>query len=619
MGFRRIFRIDKGTMKRSLNTLDVFAVGYGDLGSSIYYALGITAFYALGATPIALMIAGFVFFLTALTYSEMSSVISESGGSASYTRKTFNDLISFFAGWALLLDYIVTISISAFAVGPYLTFCFPILQANNINIFFTIGIIGFLLILNIIGSKHSTRFNFFLTTVTILTQFLIIIFGLFTIVHFGEFFKSLAIGVKNSTFSPSWSQFLLGVSMAMVAYTGIESMAQLSAETRCPVKTVPRAMKYVTVVLISTYLGLSIVALSAMTPQELSTTYLQDPVSGIAGKLPVIGPWLKSWIGIIGGIILFSAANSGLLGASRVSFNLGENYQLPKFFHYVHPKLKTPIVSLSVFAVLASLVVIWSRGSLSFLADLYNFGAQLAFMSAHISLIYHRIKYPKMKRPFKIPFNLNIKGKEIPLSAVVGALANFSVWLLVVFTKKEGRELGFLWLLVGLIFYFFLRKSEKIGITESVEVKKVKVHKFEKLSVGKILVPLRKGYEEENMKIACDLAKSMNASITVLFVDEIHLGIPLQTTILKHSKSIENVFAKVEAIAKEYQLTVQIKEVASRSIAKTIIDLAQEGEYDLIIMGTEFKGTLKNPFSSISTEVARKAPCRVWFCRQEKI
>jgi APA family basic amino acid/polyamine antiporter len=109
----KIAQVDRGTMRRSLGVLDLFAVGYGDLGSSIYYALGITTLFALGATPIALMIAGFVFMCTALTYAEMSSILPEAGGSASFSRKNFNDLISFIAGWGLMLDYIVTISISA--------------------------------------------------------------------------------------------------------------------------------------------------------------------------------------------------------------------------------------------------------------------------------------------------------------------------------------------------------------------------------------------------------------------------------------------------------------------------------------------------------------------------
>ena len=125
-------QIDKGTLKRVLGVFDLFAIGYGDLGSSIYYALGVTALFALGATPIAMILAGIVFICTALSYAEMSAAFHESGGSASYARHAFNDLVSFIAGWGLLLDYIVTIAISAFTVGPYLMTFFPALKQADV-------------------------------------------------------------------------------------------------------------------------------------------------------------------------------------------------------------------------------------------------------------------------------------------------------------------------------------------------------------------------------------------------------------------------------------------------------------------------------------------------------
>lgn len=616
MAIKTIFRIDKGTMRRSLKVLDVFSVGYGDLGSSIYYALGITALYALGATPIALMLAGFVFFLTALTYAEMSSVVPDSGGSASYSRRAFNDLISFFAGWALLLDYVVTIAISAFAVGPYLKFILPVLDNNNANILFTVVIIVVLFLLNVIGTRHSTKVSSFIAVTTILTQFIIIIVALITLFHFRAFIDSLAIG-KGTLTSPSWPSFFKGVAMAMVAYTGIESMAQLGEETKKASKTVPKAMMVVTGILIASYLGLSTVALSAMTPQELSTTYIDDPISGITKKIPVVGVWFSSWIGLLGGIILFSAANSGLLGASRVSFNLGEYYQLPKFFYSLHPKFKTPVVSLGVFAFFSILIVIWSKGSLAFMADLYNFGAQLAFLSAHLSLIMHRIQYPDVKRPFKIPLNIKIKGRQIPVSAILGAILNFSVWMTVVITKKDGRELGLAWLLIGFIFYVLLRRKHRIGITESVEVKKIKIQEFSKMHLKKILVPLKLGTEEENIQVASVLAKEMRAEITVIYVQEIPESLPLDEKIDNEVKITSKIFEKVEAVAKEYHLNVHLKQIASRSIADSIIEIAEEENFDLVVLGVQPKRRIQNPFSDSVQKIVKNTKCRVWICKKD--
>src|ERR1700733_7745997 len=162
-------------MKRVLKVSDLFAIGYGDLGSSIYYALGVTALFALGATPIALALAGEVFICTALTYAEMTSIVHESGGSASFARHAFNDLISFIAGWGLLLDYIVTIAISAFAIAPYLSYFFPDLKHIPIQITFTIALIGILFVINVLGIKRSTRFSLVLMVLTVITQIIIII------------------------------------------------------------------------------------------------------------------------------------------------------------------------------------------------------------------------------------------------------------------------------------------------------------------------------------------------------------------------------------------------------------------------------------------------------------
>ena len=121
----RVPVLDRGTLHRVLNTPQLFAIGFGDVGSSIYYALGVTTLYALGAVPLALALAGAVFFCTVLTYAELSAAMPEVGGSCSFARHAFNDMVSFIAGWALLLDYVVTIAISAYSVGPYLSTVAP--------------------------------------------------------------------------------------------------------------------------------------------------------------------------------------------------------------------------------------------------------------------------------------------------------------------------------------------------------------------------------------------------------------------------------------------------------------------------------------------------------------
>lgn len=616
-----VAQLKRGTLKRVLGVFDLFAIGYGDLGSSIYYALGVTALFALGATPIALGLAGIVFICTALTYAEMTSAFHESGGSASFARHAFNDLISFIAGWGLLLDYIVTIAISAFAVGPYLGYFFADLHKTPVQLTFTIVLIAILYFMNVVGVKQSTRISLILTIFTVVVQAVIIAIGLSSLLDLSYVADHIRINVPNADWSPTWPEFFKGTAMAMVAYTGIESIAQLAAEAQRPVRTVPRAVVLTMVVLLVMYLGISVVALSAVTPHDLGTKYLLDPVAAIVKALPY-GKWILSpAIAILAAVVLGVAANAGLMGASRLSFNMGEYYQLPRFFYVIHPRFRTPIVSLAFFAILAGLVVVASRGNMDFLADLYNFGAMLAFLSAHLSLIVLRIKRPDMKRPFRSPLNISFGKYSIPLTAIVGAIATFSVWCLVVITKPAGRYLGLAWMTFGLIMYFHYRRASRLKATGRITIKQIEIPHFKLLKVEKILVPTRGGMQTETVQMACEIAKLHRAKITALQVIEIPASLPLDIDTPHRNAIAEAVLKQAEAIAREMGVPIELSIVHSRSIPETILEIAAKGKYDLLVLGAmksvrepEVKG-----LGAIAEKILRKASCRVWVCASQAI
>lgn len=611
-----VVQLKRATFKRVLGVFDLFTIGYADLGSSIYYALGVTALFALGATPIALALAGLVFICTALTYAEMTSIVHESGGSASFARHAFNDLISFIAGWGLLLDYIVTIAISAFAVGPYLSYFFADLSRTPVQIVFTLTLIVLLFIMNVIGVKQSTRISLVLTTFTILVQAVIIAIGMATIFDFHHVVDHIRVNVPGVDWSPSWGDFSKGVAMAMVAYTGIESIAQLAGEANRPVKTVPRAIVLTMITLLVLYLGISVIALSAVTPMDLSTKFLLNPIAAIVDGLPFGGKILSPLVAVLAAVVLGVAANSGMIGASRLSFNMGEYYQLPRFFYMIHPRFRTPIVSLAVFAVGAAFVVLASRGNMDFLADLYNFGAMLAFLSAHLSLIVLRIKKPEMKRPFKAPLNIPFGKYSIPLTALIGALATLSVWFLVVFTKPAGRYLGFAWMTFGLFMYFFYRKKRKLRAMGSLEIEEIKIPGYQPLKIKSILVPTRGGMQTETVQMACEIAKLHGAHVTALQVLEIPLSLPLDIDVPHRMVLAEAVLKRAEAIAREVGVEIDLRIIRSRSLPDTILDVATKGKFDLIVLGAlkSIRDPKTKGMGSITETVLRAAPCKVWVC-----
>ena len=614
-----ISQIDKGSLKRVLGISDLFAVGYGDLGSSIFYALGITALFALGATPLALLMAGVVFVCTALSYAELTSAFHESGGSASFARHAFNDLISFIAGWGLLLDYIVTIAISAFAVGPYLSEFFPFLKQPDGLIFFAIGIIGVLFTVNFFGIKQSTRASFFLMLLTLATQVVIVFIGFYFTENIWHVFQNLAIGKGIGT--PSWHDFIHGTAMAMVAYTGIESIAQLGAETRRPAHTVPKAIIITMFVLIAVYFGLSTVALGVLSPKALGEDYIQNPITGIVAHLPIGAEFLVPWVGMLAAIVLFVAANAGLIGASRLSYNMGEYYQLPRFFYAIHPRYRTPYFALAFFAVLAILVISASRARLTFLADLYNFGAQIAFFSTHVSLIVLRIKKPHMRRPFKVPFNIPFGKYQIPLPAIIGALATFAVWLLVVFTKPEGRYLGCAWLTFGLIMYFYYRRKSHIPAAAQLTIEKIKIPQYKPVKIKNILLPTRRGLPAEAIQMAMELAKVHGAKLTAISVLEVPFSLPLETEFPERLGAASAVLKMVEAIARDQGVDVEIEIIRARNTADAILDILHLRGYDLVVLGDmklDHPGTQKG-LGLITEQILREANCRVWIIGSESL
>ncbi len=606
-----VVQMKKKTLKRVLVMFDLFAIGYGDLGSSIYYALGVTALYALGATPIALGLAGVVFICTALSYAEMSAMFHESGGSASFARHAFNDLVSFIAGWGLLLDYIVTIAISAFAVGPYLGYFFADLHMIPVQIIFTFALIAILLIMNILGVRQSTRISLVLMIFTVLVQAVIIAIGLSTLLNVDYIAEHIRINVPNVSWSPTWEEFFKGTAMAMVAYTGIESIAQLAAETQKPSRNVPRSIILTMIVLLVLYLGISVVALSAVSPEALGTTFLQNPVAAIVDALPFGKMILSPAIAILAAVVLAVAANAGLIGASRLSFNMGEYYQLPRFFYAIHPRFRTPFVSLTVFAILAALVVFASEGQLNFIADLYNFGAQIAFFFVHLSLIALRIKRPKMHRPFKAPLNISFGQFSLPLTAIVGAMATFSVWWLVVITKPQGRYLGIAWMAFGILMYLFYRKKRQLRATGHIAIEKVKIPGFQPMRIKKILVPTRGSGQRETIQMACEIAKFHHATITAVHVIELPTSIPLDIEAPHRTAQAEEALKRASAIASEFGIDMELNIIRSRSLADSVVELAEKGKYDLIVLGSDKK---TKGMGAMADQILRNAPCRVWVC-----
>src|ERR1700716_217177 len=351
-------------LPRSLGAPALFAASYGNVGWSIYYALGVTAAFALGLTPLALILAGLIFVSTALNYAEGSAALPHAGGSSSFARRAFNDPIGFLVGWVQLLNYTATVSISAYFAVSYLGVFFQDLKSNELlHVGTTIALIAVLVIVNVIGIQESSALNIVLAMADLVTQVALVILGLVLLLNIQTVIQNIHLGV-----APTWGNFLASVSIAMVTYTGIETISNMSEEAKDPGRSVPRATFAViaAVLFVSAFLptiGMSVFPIhpdaAGHFTTELATTWKNDPVAGIVtGFSQPLAFWAGIWVGILAFTILVIATNAGLIGISRLSYSLAGADLLPRTFARLHPRYKTPYLSIIIFGIAAALLVL---------------------------------------------------------------------------------------------------------------------------------------------------------------------------------------------------------------------------------------------------------------------
>ena len=467
-------------LQRTLGVPALFSSGYGNVGSSIYYALGVTAVFALGATPFALALAGVFFILTVFTYTEATVAVPEAGGASNFARQGFNELVSFITGWGTLLSYTVTISISAFSAVGYLGVFFPIFQQEGADVIGAIVIILLLAGLNLLGAEEASTLSVIFAVLDLSTEVVLVIVGGIFLVVMATVTHPFFLSQIHWGTAPSGLNFIQGAAIAMVAYTGIETISNLSEEAKDPEKTVPRSYATLIFAVLILFIGISIVALSALPvfkdghghyttllAQQPPKGFITDPVAGIAGQLPhPASDILKPLVAVLAATILLIAANAGILGASRLSFSMGTYRQVPAILNKIHPRFGTPSVAIIFFSVVAVVIVI--PGDITLLTALYIFGSTLGFTMAHASLIAMRLR--GAKHAWRAPLNIPVGGgRSIPLTAVIGGLGTLGVWLLQGLGNPFSRYVGLAWMIGGGALYVLYRRAQHLPITKSVE------------------------------------------------------------------------------------------------------------------------------------------------------
>jgi basic amino acid/polyamine antiporter, APA family len=623
---RRRRRREQG-LERVLGSPALFATAYGNVGSSIYYALGVTAAFALGLTPAIFIVAGVIYIATSLTYTEGTVRYPEAGGSSSFARHAFNEVVSFGAAWAQMLNYIITISISAFFVPHYLSVFWEPLRDNPWDVIGGATVIAALVAVNIVGVKEAAGLNIFLAVVDFSTQVLLVILGFVLIFSPSTLADNVHFGV-----APTWGDFLLAIPVGMIAYTGLETISNLAEETREPRRDVPRAYTLVAVAVFTIYLTLPFIALSALPVKKVGGDYQtllgeppekggfqNDPILGVVDNLDLHGDTLRAleiYVGVLAATILFVATNAGVIGASRITYAMASYRQLPQVFRRLHRTMKTPWLSLLVFAGVIPVLTLLP-GETTFLGTMYSFGAMLSFTIAHAAIVGLRYRRREDELSFKARGNLRIGDVEWPVFAIVGGLATGVAWLTVVVQEEATRYAGLAWLAFGFAFYAVYRmRYIREPLSAIVRAPILVLGPSLTVEYRTIVVPVvRTPESEEALVAAARLASERGSRIAIVHVLEVPLHMPLDVDLPQEEDEADALLDDAEALVERYGVPVITRLVRARAAGEAIVAEARNRDAEVVALGAprkrRFGPERQAVFGRTVDYVLKAAPTRV--------
>ena len=471
-------------LRRAVGVWGSYTWGYADVGADVYVALGIVMAAAQGATNVAFLFAGLVYVMVGLAYTELAAAYPMAGGGQFYVLRGLGDFWGFVAGWAVLLDFTIDISLFALASAGYINFFIPVLNTHvNINLL-GISIPGvqpilileatifvvMLTFLNILGVRESSKFNEILGALDIISESSILFIGFLF-----AFNPSLLIH-QMVTAWPDPFHLAYGASLAIISFVGLESISQASQETIRPAKVVPRTSIALILTVLIYALAFSNLSLS-MLPWQSVAGHNGDPIAWLASHIPILGLFAGPYVAMLGATLLLISSNSGVFGASRITYSMARFDLLPRWFSKVHHKFRTPVRTLVVFSGIA-LLELWLAGlspnAYDVLGNMYAFGAATAYMLVFVSLLVLRFVDPWTPRPFKVPLNLRFRGRDgetrlLPIVGILGFLGISSILILVVLTHAIGRIAGPAWIILGLLIYIWHRRRNKLPVRKSLK------------------------------------------------------------------------------------------------------------------------------------------------------
>jgi APA family basic amino acid/polyamine antiporter len=615
---------------KSLGAPALFGIVQGFVAASVYFAVGLVAERALGFTWFVFLAGALLFAAVVLSYVEGASLHQERGGATVIARFAFNELVSFIAGWAILLDYLILIAICAFGTTDYAALFWNDLDSGAPEFFMGAALVAFVAWWNARGSA-APRYNraVLLVLGDLALQLLIVVFGFAFLVEPEVFTDPAAIAG-----SPSLQDLLFAFPIVVVAFSGLDASSGLAGQVAIGRRGLRRLIAVRMLAAIVPYVGIAIVASIAL-PNDPSRTWIEAPMLGVADEFSQ--EWLREPLRYLVAVsaiaILAAACNAAMLGVSRLGYSLALNRQIPSRIGYLHPRTSTPVVIIGIAALLATLLLL--SADLEFLLGISAFGATAAFTIVCVSVCRLRWREPDRDRPYRMPLNVRVAGADLPLPAALGTLLSGAAFAAVLAYHGGGRWVGLGWMAFGVLLYVYYRISEDKPLLKRISVpEQVLTRKRAEAEYGSILVPvLGTALDDDIVQTAGRLAADENdelgeggAVIEALWVFEVPMALPLDARIPDAElKRARKALGRAKAVGEEYEgVEVATAVVRARRAGEAIVHEARRRGVEAIVLAAEEptrmrggvllggKQGLRDTFVGETTRyVVNKAHCRV--------
>ncbi|MGH2981353.1 MAG: amino acid permease, partial [Solirubrobacterales bacterium] len=612
------------------------------VGFSIYFALGVVADEGLGLTPVIFLLAGLLFVLTTLTYMEGSVMFGERGGSSTFARYAFNELVSFIAGWAILIDLLIVIALAAISVPHYLEPISSSFGNAGLEVAIAGAVIGAIAVLNIIdvGGRRYRRLLATFAIADVFLQLAVVVVGAIVVMHPDRLTDQLDLFS-----SPGFTDVAYATVVAMLAYTGIEAASNLAPDIRYEPKDLRRIISTGAMAVPLIYAGMAAIALMAVPvvagpdgPQTaLGERYVEAPVLGVVSAYdPTWLSDLMRWmVAVVAAPVLVIAAYTSMLGVSRHIYTLAINRQIPSWLVKLGTVHETPYVAIIVSGLIAFGLVVPTDVKL--LAGIYAFGAMLAITIAHLSIVRLRVTDPKRERPYRAPGSFRWRGVQLPGLAILGAAISATAFASVVAFHGAARWVGGGWMLFGLVSYFVYRRlvegtslTKRVSVTAEALTKRVP-----EVAYGRMLVPVfGTELDDDIVGTAGRLAaadedrgdEAPGARLDIVYVAEVPLKLPLDARLAPElERRAREALERAREVGEEYEsVEVHTELIPARSVGAGIVEMARRTGAEAIVMGGEPPtkirggavlggiGAARPEEVGAATEyVLKKAPCQV--------